>query len=170
MLRKQTIWLLTMLSLVVVLSVYYVTAEPTNQTASNISSETKSNSKSEQVEVAGDGSSQLFEELRMDLADKRSELKSSLEDIITSADATAEEKSEARDKMIALEETGQKEEMLETLIQSIGYKDVFVKADGDTVSIRVESEKLSKEQANKIIQLAEKELGASQVAVSYQGN
>ncbi|WP_322090787.1 hypothetical protein [Caldifermentibacillus hisashii] len=30
MLKKQTVWLLTMLSLVVVLSVYYITAEPTN--------------------------------------------------------------------------------------------------------------------------------------------
>ncbi|MCG4627796.1 SpoIIIAH-like family protein, partial [Anaerostipes hadrus] len=28
LLKKQTVWLLTMLSLVVVLSVYYVTAEP----------------------------------------------------------------------------------------------------------------------------------------------
>ncbi len=33
MLKKQTVWLLTMLSLVVVLSVYYITAEPTKNVA-----------------------------------------------------------------------------------------------------------------------------------------
>lgn len=31
MLKKQTVWLLTMLSLVVVLSVYYITADPTKK-------------------------------------------------------------------------------------------------------------------------------------------
>ncbi len=168
MLKKQTIWLLTMLSLVVVLSVYYVTGEPTSQTASDTPSEEASTTSEEgQTET----SNQAFDELRMTLADERSELKSDLEAIIVSADATAEDKSEARDKMIALEETGQKEEMLEVLIESIGYKDVFVKMDEENneVSIRIQSEELSKEQANKIIQLAESELGASQVAVTHQG-
>lgn len=167
MLRKQTIWLLTMLSLVVVLSVYYVTGEPTSQSIKDVASDVASTNKEEKA--TKEVSDQTFDELRMVLADERSEQKSDLEAIIVSADATAEDKSAARDKMISLEETGQKEEMLEVLIESIGYEDVFVKVENEEVSIRIQSEELSKEQANKIIQLAEKELGVTQVAVSYQG-
>lgn len=161
MLKKQTIWLITMLSLVVVLSVYYVTSEPIEQAVSTTDEESTNVS-------ASDDSSQIFEELRIELEDQRSQMKDDLESIVAATDASAEDKSTARDRMISLEETSQKETMLETLIESIGYNDVFVQADGDTVQIRVQTEELTKEQANKIMQLTEQELGSTEVAVSNQ--
>lgn len=163
MLKKQTIWLITMLSLVVVLSVYYVTSEPINQSASDVSGEVEGESTDTNVET-----SQVFEELRIELEDKRSQMKSELSSIVAATDASAEDKSTARDRMISLEETSQKETMLESLIESIGYNDVFVQADGETVQIRVQAEELTKEQANKIMQLTENELGSTEVAVSNQ--
>lgn len=163
MLKKQTIWLITMLSLVVVLSVYYVTSEPTVDTASELTSEGDSTEVS-----ASDESSQVFEELRIELEDKRSRMKEELETVVAATDVSAEDKSTARDKMILLEETSQKETMLESLIESIGYDDVFVQADGESVQIRVQAEELTKEQANKIMQLTENELGTTEVAVSNQ--
>lgn len=163
--KKQTIWLITMLSLVVVLSVYYVTSEPVELTSSDVS--TTSDGDSADVS-ASEESSQVFEELRIELEDKRSQMKDDLESIVAASDASAEDKSTARDRMISLEETSQKETMLESLIESIGYNDVFVQADGKSVQIRVQAEELTKEQANKIMQLTEQELGSTEVAVSNQ--
>lgn len=164
MLKKQTIWLITMLSLVVVLSVYYVTSEPIEQASSDIS---ESSDDTSEVS-ASDESSQAFEALRIELEDKRSQMKDDLESIVAATDASAEDKSTARDRMISLEETSQKEMMLETLIESIGYDDVFVQAEDETVQVRVQAEELTKEQANKILQLTEQELGSTEVAVSNQ--
>jgi stage III sporulation protein AH len=189
MLKKQTVWLLTMLSLVVVLSVYYVTTpEGTNENvafehqqkeeANGLEEQpTKTNEEAEvTVEEAEDGkvtssiaSDELFAELRLQIEDERNKLREELNAIVASADATAEEKSKALDKIQKLADISEKEAVLETLIQSKGYEDVLVRVDGEEVRVTVKAEKLSKTAANEIIQLVKKEIGEEQnVAVEFQ--
>jgi stage III sporulation protein AH len=186
MLKKQTVWLLTMLSLVVVLSVYYVTTpEGTNENVAFVNQPkeetkektTKINSESEvNVEETEDGkvtssiaSDDLFTALRMQIEDERNKLREELNAIVASAEATAKEKSEAYDKIQKLADISEKEAVLETLIKSKGYEEVLVRVDDEQVRVTVKAKELSKQAANEIIQMVEKEIGEAQdVAVEFQ--
>jgi stage III sporulation protein AH len=184
LLKKQTVWLLTMLSLVVVLSVYYITSPEQKgndmaaveqkakvQTASkNTQTNQKTDAKNNNpvvTTVAGDGA---FDELRMQLEDERSKEKAQLEAEVASTDLPADKRSEAYDQMQKLSQTAQKEEVLETLIKTMGYDDALVRADGEKVNITVKSKKKhSPSAANDIIQLVKKEIGETNyVAVEFQ--
>ena len=105
MLKKQTVWLLTMLSLVVVLSVYYVTApkemgdspaftanEKTGKTKEQPSVAVEEAGAKDKPSTAGETGDDLFMALRMKIEDERSRLRDELNAIVASANATAEEK------------------------------------------------------------------------------
>lgn len=63
------------------------------------------------------------------------------------------------------------ETMLEDVIQSKGFKNSVVKTSGDQVQIFVDSKKLSDQQANQLIQLANEYLGTGRiVSVTYALN
>ena len=220
LLKKQTVWLLTMLSLVVVLSVYYITSpeqqqnelaavdqeeekEQTEETAeeplkdneeSNTDTEkeaqpdanetekieTETNEKqANDIEVkdavnkdaeiitnaAGD---EVFETMRMQLLDERSQMKEELERKIGSTELSAEERSQAKEQMDELNEIAQKELLLETLLKAKNYNDVLVQADDKQVNITVKAEKQSKAEANKIMQTVRSELGPLHAVVEFQ--
>lgn len=181
LLKKQTVWLLTMLSLVVVLSVYYITspeqksndlaaiqqdAKDQNKGKTTTKTETKDD-KTIVSTVAGD---QEFEELRMKLDDLRSQQQEDLTTELASTDLPAVERSKVKDQMDKLSQTAQKEEILETLIKTMGYEDALVRADGEEVRVTVKSKKKpSATEANKIILQVKKEIGETNyVAVEFQ--
>lgn len=172
--KKQTVWLLTMLSLVVVLSVYYImspqgenavtvedtkskgteekkveTEKGTDKGADKKSTDKETNGKQEDIETSGEEGKavseqtddELFTTYRLELEDKRSKQREEYNEIVSSDDATAQEKSEAYDQMTALSEAEGTERQLETLIKTKGYKDALVSAEGDKVSITVRSDK-----------------------------
>ena len=84
LLRKQTVWLLTMLSLVAVLSVYYITS-PQETTVNQEAQEETENGKGgdsgnaeQSTVVSNEASDSAFEAMRMDLNDERSKEKEQL--------------------------------------------------------------------------------------------
>ncbi|MBD8070403.1 SpoIIIAH-like family protein [Bacillus sp. PS06] len=202
LLKKQTVWLLTMLSLVVVLSVYYITSpdvtndnlafeqetgeEANNETATEEGSEQEVAEKEEpaegegegeegidvQIEEADDGSlvssvasDELFTELRMQIEDYRSQVRSDLQARVASKDVSAEEKSKAYQEMRELQDVSAKETFLEMLIKGKGYEDALVRADGPEVKITVKAEENSKTAANEIIRLVRSEMADLQNVV-----
>ncbi|KAB7708805.1 SpoIIIAH-like family protein [Bacillus aerolatus] len=192
LLKKQTVWLLTMLSLVVVLSVYYITSpeQLSPETASPaeegelttdltgekatgdqaVTEEAKSTAADKQLaiitESAGD---EAFDMLRLEMQDDRNKMKEELTAKVASADLSAEDKNLAYEEMEKLTELATKENVLETLIKSKGYSDALVRADGENIRITVKSEEHSAAAANEIIRLAKDELGKQQpIAVEFQ--
>ncbi|KKB37247.1 SpoIIIAH-like family protein [Bacillus thermotolerans] len=190
LLKKQTVWLLTMLSLVVVLSVYYITSpeQLSNETASVAEKETatepsgdgtdgqagvdseESAAEEKEAEVvteaAGD---EAFDMLRLEIQDDRNKMKEELTAKVASADLPAEEKNAAYEEMEELTELATKENVLETLIKSKGYSDALVRADGESIRITIKSDEHSAAAANEIIRLAKDELGKQQsIAVEFQ--
>ncbi|MBE3570302.1 MAG: SpoIIIAH-like family protein [Bacillales bacterium] len=182
LLKKQTVWLLTMLSLVVVLSVYYITSPEQPKNGSELAEQKQANpsvdesakekaSKSQNVEVitksAGD---EAFEALRLEIQDERSKLREELTNKLASSDLSPEEKNKAYDEMEKLTEMATKENVLETLIKSKGYKDALVRADGKQILITVKANEHSAKDANEIIHLVEKEMDNQYqpIAVEFQ--
>ncbi|MEQ2526131.1 SpoIIIAH-like family protein [Robertmurraya yapensis] len=178
LLKKQTVWLLTMLSLVVVLSVYYMTSpdQQKNELATTEEQKQATDSGQEEVTTETEGeivssvaSDEVFEGLRLKLDEERSKMKEELRDIMASTDLPADQRSEAYDQIEELDQVAQKEAVLETLIVAMGYDDALVRADGEKVRITVKSNEPSASAANDIIQVVKDELGQMQaVAVEFQ--
>ncbi len=192
LLKKQTVWLLTMLSLVVVLSVYYITSPEvtTDNVAFEQDKENGENVENKETDTAPmtdeegvdvnvedeDGtvissisSDELFTALRMEIEDYRSKVRSDLQARVASKDVSAEEKSKAYEEMRQLQEVTAKENLLEMLIKGKGYEDALVRADGDQVKITVKTAESSATAANEIIRLVRSEIGNLQnVAVTFE--
>ncbi|WP_010530950.1 SpoIIIAH-like family protein [Lentibacillus jeotgali] len=188
MLKKQTIWLLTMLSLMIVLSVYYMTSpgnggdlaylnqdESTQEeTASSDAQEgeeaTKGETDADVNDISNVGDEQLFATIRMEIQDERSETKDRLDDVVASSTASVEEKNEARNEMNQLDEISSKESILEeSIMAAADYNDVLVRHDDDQVTVHVKKEEqFSKSEAANIMQMVKDEFGEITVDVIHQ--
>ncbi|MCY9004665.1 SpoIIIAH-like family protein [Peribacillus frigoritolerans] len=193
LLKKQTVWLLTMLSLVVVLSVYYLTAPEENAadmtaTEQMEQEESKTESKTEnKAETKGENKSEKetskntegssvtiasgdeFESLRMQIEDERAKLNEELTAKMGNTELSAEERDEAYAKIEQLSETKVKENIIENLIVAMDYNAALVRVDGTDVKVSVKADKQTKTEANNIIRLVRKEVSDAQnVVVDFQ--
>ncbi|ODG91288.1 MULTISPECIES: SpoIIIAH-like family protein [Bacillaceae] len=192
--KKQTIWLLTMLSLVVVLSVYYVTTpdnlkttsfmnmnnntntdsldstpKDTKKTDSNTDSKTNTSKQNGKETASQENStSEVFLKQRMEQEDQRSQLIDEYKATVDSATASAKEKSDAFTNMNELQKLTALESDVETMIKEAGYKDALVRSDNDEVKVDVTSAKPSRKAANDIIQMTRSVLGEKLVVVKFQ--
>lgn len=183
MLKKQTVWLLTMLSLIIVLSVYYMTSDKediayidTNDQSfeQTVHQNDHDDVDQEDVEIEHMSEmqgSELFTTIRMELEDERNIKKDRLKEIVASSSATATEINEALNEMDALEKIQTKETILqETILASNeNYEDVLVRAEEEKVHVHVMTEELAREEAVQIMQMVKDELGNVRVDVNYQG-
>ncbi|SFA71780.1 stage III sporulation protein AH [Lentibacillus halodurans] len=187
MLKKQTVWLLTMLSLMIVLSVYYMTS-PGNSgdlayfdQGENASEETTSSDASDEEgteedtdadvgDISNLGEDELFTNIRMEIQDERSETKDRLDDVVASSTASVEEKNEAREEMNQLDEVSRKESLLEdSILSAADYSDVLVRHEDGKVHVHVkETEQLSDSEVVNIMQMVQDEFGEITVDVIYQ--
>ncbi|HEX6594413.1 MAG TPA: SpoIIIAH-like family protein [Bacillota bacterium] len=181
MLKKQTIWLLTMLSLMIVLSVYYMLSDPdelayiddgkdTDSTQETATQDSTEDGEDAQIdEITNIGKDELFTTLRMSLQDERSMKKDRLKEIVASGNATIEEKNEAKNDLDNLDELSTKEAVLEeSILAAAQYEDVLVRSDEDKVHVHVKVDELSKEEAVHIMQMVRDEFGDVTVDVNYQ--
>ena len=174
--KKRTVWMLTLLSLVAVISVYYV-KEPNIMPFDGLA--IFSDGALDQLtidEEAGDDAitpvyaqSALFEEMRMESQNKRSQLREQLTTRITTDEMSADEINELYNEMSDLTVRDSTEAMLEMLIRSLGYADALVQTDKGKVDVRVISEDQGKAQANEIIHIVKKQWeDAKSVKVTFQ--
>ena len=180
MLKKQTIWLLTMLSLMIVLSVYYILSDKedlayidTGQTDVDDSITTEgaeTDGLAEVSDIRNIGKDELFATMRLKLQDERSMKKSSYEDIVASKDASIEEKNEARDHIHNIRQSETKEDILQNKILAVtsDYEDVLVRSEEDIVHVHVITNELSNEQVVHIMQMVRDEFGDIRVDVNEQ--
>ncbi|MEQ6376484.1 SpoIIIAH-like family protein [Bacillaceae bacterium S4-13-58] len=191
LLKKQTVWLLTMLSLMIVLSVYYMMSPSDGQVAfldqeeNNTAENDVANLNEEQedltengdvTEASGDENSvissitsdELFTAIRMEREDDYNATKERLDDVIASSDVSSEEKNEALNEIDNLEDRKSKESYLEqTIMAQYNYPDVLVRADDDIVHVTVKADELSDETVVEIMQLTRDEFGVMPVDVSF---
>ncbi len=170
LLKKQTIWLMTMLSLIAVLSVYYLTSPNAKLTSILDQNLTENNdTNTEAVANTDEAADPVFAELRLQLNDNRSKMKEELQTVIATTNISEEERSKAYTKMQQLSSVSSQEDLLETLIKSKGYSDALVRIEDNNVRVTVKAKKGTPEAANGIIQMVTKEIGHFEpVAVEFQ--
>jgi len=178
-LKKQTVWLLTMLSLMVVLSAYYLF---NNEPVDMYYSEEEMEQLATDAEMEGlseenistsitNADKDFFISYRMDREAQRAQQLDHYEQLMNSAEATAQTIAEANSKMNKIADLAERELTLESLIRDKGFEEAVVIADLDRVNVIVKSEDaLEKKQVVDIIQLVKEHLdvAGTQVKVSYR--
>lgn len=169
--RRRAVFFLTFVSLAAVISVYYFFERPVNLDVTTIFSresldDTILTSVSDEV-VKTDN--YLFDEIRLEQSNERSQLRQQLTEKIASDTLSADEKNKAFNEMNELIKLEANESTLEMLIKGLGYTDALVRLDKEKASITVMSEELTREKANEIIFLVKSEMDELQnVTVSKQ--
>jgi stage III sporulation protein AH len=180
MMKKQTVWLLTMLSLMIVLSAYYMLSDSSENLAyinngqdskqeAVPTDSTEAEDDSEVTDITNVADDELFTNIRMQIQDERNMKKERLTDVVASSSSTTNEKDEALKDIDVLEDLSSKEVILEeSIANEADYDDVLVRSDEDKVHVQVKTDKLSGEQANNIMQLVRDEFGEIPVDVNFQ--
>ena len=147
MINKKGLWFLTLFSLILVLSVYYITMPSellltTNNSA--IEKETTTVSKEE-------GESAELVALRVEAEEEMLLEINNLKKVLTNEETSTKDKNEAFDKMKKLNENrGLEEEIEQEILEDFKVK-AFVKIKDSDVTVVVDSKKHDKELANKMM-------------------
>lgn len=180
MLKKQTVWLLTMLSLMIVLSVYYMTSDtedlayidndPKDSEEAATTDPSENDGDAEVSDMDNLGEDELFTTIRMELQDKRSMQQDRLKEVVASSGASTDEKNEALNEMEVMDDLTTKETILQDSILSATaeYEDVLVRSDDSKVHVHVKVNELSKEEVVNIMQMVKDEFGEVTVDVNFQ--
>ena len=149
MINKRNLWFLTLFSLILVLSVYYITM-PSELLVSN-NGEYNLEPVSNDEPVVNTNESSILTALRIEAEEKVSSEISELQAILVNADATPEEKNNAYEKIKNINNVRTEEEKLEKQIMDAYSLKSFVKIDGDQIRVVIESDKHDNTLANNII-------------------
>ena len=150
MINKQNLWFLTLFSLILVLSVYYITM-PNDLLTQAVEVEEKDNKKDEVVETVEEISS--LTAMRVSLEEERQSMMDDLQEQLTSDVISSEEKNNAYEQLKYLNTLQSKEEELEKKIKKELKLDSFVKIDNNNVSVVCVSSKHDNSLANNIMRL-----------------
>lgn len=161
--KKRTVWFLTLFSLVAVISVYYLLED--NKTPNILAlftddsiADTEILGVNQEVKKIVNSESDLFQEMRLETSNKRSQLREQLDQQIASTDYTPEQKNEAFNKREELINRESSEATLEMLVKSFGYDDALVRIEDEKVAVTVMSDTNDKKQVNEIAHMIMTEL------------
>ena len=151
MINKKNLWFLTLFSLILVLSVYYITmpSELLLTNSSNyLKTEVKEETEKTSVEIE---ESEVLTALRVTSDEKLEKEIDSLKEILSNKDTTVEQKNEAFEKMKTLNENKVLEKEIEKKIEENYKLKSFVKIENTDIKVTINSKEHSKEIANKIM-------------------
>ena len=129
MINKEHLWFLTLFSLILVLSVYYITI-PNEITVSNQKEE-----KIVKVENSSDNST--IEALKLEKEEKNEKRSSELKNILTNNEKTSEEKNNAYEELKLLNVIKGKEEEIEIAIKDKYKLDNYIEINNDKIKVVV---------------------------------
>lgn len=145
MIKKQSLWFLTLFSLVLVLGVYYITM-PTEILENN-----KDKDKTAEVNLELSNNNTYLTALEVSLEEERTIMKKELQDKLSSDKTTTKEKNDAYLSLRKISEVEQKEDELKNKIKETYKLDSFVKIDNNDVDIVIIKKEHDISLANKIM-------------------
>lgn len=150
MINKKNLWFLTLFSLVLVLSIYYVTM-PSEIFDKELENKAKDNT------VVNTDESTLVAALKVEDDTEVMNQINKLKEKLTDSSITTEEKNTVFEELKILNKKASKEETLEVKIKEVCNCENFVKIDGDNVRVILDSSDNSVSTANKIMRLVQNE-------------
>lgn len=151
MINRKSIWILTLFSLILVLSVYYITMP--SEFLETASKTISSDESTKEVETTKE--SEIISTLKVENDEERNEKISELQTILTKEDATSEEKNNAYEELKSINITKGTEEELSSKIKENYKLDNFVQIKDDQIRIVLASKEHSSKLANDIMNLVQ---------------
>ncbi len=151
MINKKSLWFLTLFSLILVLSIYYITMPSELLLGANSNYVDKEEEKEEDQTSVQIEESDILAALRVEADAKVLSEMEELQKVLTKEDATAEEKNNAYEKMKGINMLKGEEQELEKLIQDTYKTKAFVKIDGDQIRVVVAKDTHDVKLANDIM-------------------
>ena len=143
--NKQNLWFITLFSIVLILSIYYISI-PNNLLEEYTSSSGDSNNTSEVV-----NESSILVSLRVQDDEETLNTINELNTILLDKNKSKEEKITADESLKSINETKGLEEQIETMLKDEFKYDSFVKISKDQINIVISSSEHNKDIANNII-------------------
>lgn len=173
MINKKSLWFLTLFSLILVLSVYYITMPSelliTNQKKKTTQTTAKVNKIEENKASVNVEESEILTALRVEADEQMKQNMEDLQIILTSVEATSDEKNAAYEKLKLLNMTRGEEEKLEKKIKEKFNLNAFVKIDNDQIRVVASSEKHDTTLANNIMRSVQEEYKTKKyISVKFQ--
>lgn len=150
MINKKNLWFLTLFSLILVLSVYYITM-PSELLLTNSSSYLKDTKEETKKTVSEVEESEILTALRVEQDEKIEKEIDSLKETLSNKESSVEEKNKAFEKMKTLNETKILEKEIEKKVEDTYKLKSFVKIDDNNIKIVIHSKKHDTALANKIM-------------------
>ncbi|MBR3660659.1 MAG: SpoIIIAH-like family protein [Bacilli bacterium] len=139
MVNKQGLWFLTLTSLALVLSVYYITMPNELLLSNNSNYVDKTDSVNKEEGDTDIKTSNLITSMRVDLDEERNLLINELEGKLSDSKLSVDEKNEVYEDLKYISELSSRESMLEKKIKDEFKLDSFVKIKDDTISVVINS-------------------------------
>lgn len=173
MINKKSLWFLTLFSLILVLSVYYITMPSelliTNQKKKTTETTAKVNKTEDNKVSVNVEESEILTALRVEADEQMKQNMEDLQIILTSVEATSDEKNAAYEKLKLLNMTRGEEEKLEKKIKEKFNLNAFVKIDNDQIRVVASSEKHDTTLANNIMRSVQEEYKTKKyISVKFQ--
>ena len=156
MIRKQNLWFLTLFSLILVLSVYYITM-PNDLLLDAVNKEEKTTKTEKKKTKETIKETDSLTAMRVSLSEERDKVMADLQKQLTSEEVTTEEKNNAYEQLKYLNELEGKEESLEKKIKKNLKIDSFVKIDNNEVTVVAVAKKHNNTLANNIMRAIQEE-------------
>ena len=154
MINKKNLWFLTLFSLVLVLSVYYVTM-PKELLLTN-------NSEIIETPEINIEEASIIETLKQEDNTTTIEEINKLKETISNETASTEDKNEAFDAIKLLNQISSKEELIEEKVKNTHNLDSFIKIDGDQIRVVIDSDEHTNTLANEIMRTVQSNFDTKQ--------
>ncbi len=166
MINKKSLWFLTLFSLILVLSIYYITM-PSELLLTTDKNKLNSE-KQEEVNMEVEESN-LLVALRVESDEEMSKQIEDLQLILTNAESSVNDKNKAYEKIKELNNTRGEEEKLESQIKETYKLDSFIKITDNQIKVTVNSSEHSESLANNIMRTIQSNYDESKyITVKFQ--
>ena len=166
MINKQKLWFLTLFSLILVLSIYYITMPKEVFESKKENEVNKENDNKVNIEISNSSS---LDVLRVSDDEARLKEIEDLRIVLTNVDSSIDEKNKAYEKLTLIEQNKGKEESLEDKIKSEFNLNSYVKINNNQIKITVVESKHNYELANNIIRSIQEEYNEKMyITVKFQ--
>lgn len=172
MINKQNLWFLTLFSLILVLSVYYITMPNDLLIASGgAESKEETNTKDDETDKETVEEVDNLTALRVNLDEERDKEKTELKTTMTNENSTTDEKNNAYEQLKYLSVIEGEEEKLEKLIKKEYNLNSFVKIDNNTITVVAAKKKHDVTIANNIMRTIQSEYDTRKtITVKFEGS
>ena len=165
MINKQKLWFLTLFSLILVLSVYYITM-PSELLTTSKSTTTEEEKSTTSVSVT---ETDVLTALQVEADEERAALAAEYNEILTNKDTSTEEKNNAYNGLKEIDEIKAKEEELEKKLKTELKLDSFIKIDSSNISVTIKKKDHDYSLANSVMRLIQEEYqNKMYVSVKFQ--